>query len=1181
MADMVKSVEFIEFSTGSNSYSYDLTMGQDYSNCVPFLTTRVNTNYLDNHTWDCYFSGTTESGVLNFSCYTARTTAYVNCYVVEFDPDEVYVEQGSFNIDSSNTDSVTTSSGFDSSRTFMVHYWKSTEDSYYTRTNCRGRVTGDGSLDFYRTDINSSSLNGHWFLAESKTDKFMVEHIEYTGNGGYVYLSKGYDPLNTFMVGGGAGGNGGLEDRGCIRLYFVHRGVVYLRTADIADVKYMSAQIIEFQEQDKIHVPQSYGVSLGATSTVYNWDREDRMQIPTTSGFSMAIKATPYFDMIWEESGNKRAEASSTIKLDNEYQLSLEKPTHSETTYPSNVFAVDWKGYDTDIGTNASPLDPEHSFVKSVENVRILVEEWQGGKILTKGQDLDNCVIFASQTSSAADTNLSCYLHDVFFSKKANMVCARRLSSGNEGQVDVSVVEFYPDQVRVQSGHFTRYTMSTEYTTAIPQTVDTDKTFLLVKWNNDTGSTYFNYSTVRCRIIDGDTLGFFKFTDTGTTSFTWFLAEDITEDNRCFDVTHITSTNSYSYYDITAGTEYYPVYSTFLLHSYATTDAGNMDRVGFRVWQDFPGKFRINKRDSGTDNYHNLQIVRITRDGRPRSVFYGRTGSQSGGTTDTFTYTEWWTDHEDITVYNPSMITSARVEAEGTDAAKPCAFWTGRITDYENRTIETYHSSDAYTSYSMLYTICWSGYDQEATEDYYLTPTNSLIRSITYKYYEGTSSRPVFFLDDGQDPRNCVPIGTWSAYCTDGRFDRLFKAPTFEYGFGRPYKFVVQCGSGPQDTTEMGFYLLEFDPNQVKVQQGYYSGASGNFTITIEEVNTDKAFLVFYSHCDNWSSDWDIYLIGGRIEDSTTLRFKRYDNSSRVYVSWYVVECLQDQWRVLTDYEDGGQSGYDIYAYLPDKPELSRTMFFASYGRGHVHDDIDRSGLRLLTRHDNVVQFNRHDYIDYISYLNCQAVEFKEDLGVRVVWEDTWCNTSPQVYDTFDDPIPYNEASTIVYNPMANNMARCGGEDSSYASDVFMFQELIDFDSPPVKVQLSKGYSKPTSAYPATGVVEFPDFKKYYFEGYVTESGIPVQREVILRRLNDNVIEDTTTSMSGTGYFYVETTYSGEHYMMCFDDEIEVNYNHLIYGKAFPTVISGCFAHINGLTASGIPIGSPLNAYFG
>lgn len=77
----------------------------------------------------------------------------------------------------------------------------------------------------------------------------------------------------------------------------------------------------------------------------------------------------------------------------------------------------------------------------------------------------------------------------------------------------------------------------------------------------------------------------------------------------------------------------------------------------------------------------------------------------------------------------------------------------------------------------------------------------------------------------------------------------------------------------------------------------------------------------------------------------------------------------------------------------------------------------------------------------------------------------------------------------------------------------------------------------------------------YYFSGYVYEQGIPVSRSIYLYyKENGNFIASTTSS--GNGYYYLETTYSGAHYLVCVDDLAGVDYNDLIVGNVFPTVIS-------------------------
>jgi len=74
-----------------------------------------------------------------------------------------------------------------------------------------------------------------------------------------------------------------------------------------------------------------------------------------------------------------------------------------------------------------------------------------------------------------------------------------------------------------------------------------------------------------------------------------------------------------------------------------------------------------------------------------------------------------------------------------------------------------------------------------------------------------------------------------------------------------------------------------------------------------------------------------------------------------------------------------------------------------------------------------------------------------------------------------------------------------------------------------------------------------------YFEGYVYEKGVPVSRKLYLHRRDTGELLDTTTS-SGNGYYKLETTYSGSHYIVCLDDPAGEDYNDLVVGNVFPTL---------------------------
>lgn len=79
-----------------------------------------------------------------------------------------------------------------------------------------------------------------------------------------------------------------------------------------------------------------------------------------------------------------------------------------------------------------------------------------------------------------------------------------------------------------------------------------------------------------------------------------------------------------------------------------------------------------------------------------------------------------------------------------------------------------------------------------------------------------------------------------------------------------------------------------------------------------------------------------------------------------------------------------------------------------------------------------------------------------------------------------------------------------------------------------------------------------------YFSGYVyeqDESG-PVSRTVRLYRRDTGALMNITTS-SGDGYYYIETSYSGSHYIIALDDEVGTQYNLAALDWMMPITISG------------------------
>lgn len=93
----------------------------------------------------------------------------------------------------------------------------------------------------------------------------------------------------------------------------------------------------------------------------------------------------------------------------------------------------------------------------------------------------------------------------------------------------------------------------------------------------------------------------------------------------------------------------------------------------------------------------------------------------------------------------------------------------------------------------------------------------------------------------------------------------------------------------------------------------------------------------------------------------------------------------------------------------------------------------------------------------------------------------------------------------------------------------------------------------------------------YYFSGYTTKLNLPVSRVVkaftedkyayspIEAEQTYTCVGETLSSGGGGwgGYFYLQTTFSGAHQVICEDDEDGVKYNDLIFSDVYPATVSG------------------------
>jgi hypothetical protein len=493
VSSWVNSVEFIDavISGSNNSATYNLSKGQNYNYCVPFFTVCGDSTYWDNRLTDVYFSGTTQSGIINFARSNNRSTSnYVKCYVVEFNPDQVRVQQGSFSLTGSTTTTVTlpvTVSGTD--RAAMTFGWKS--DNTYQNPTCiavRGRVLNTTSIDFYRY-ASTSTCTGHWFLFEDLGNNFRTYHLSASSTSGLtVNISdrKTIDPLRTFVLGSYAADSTeyGYSTYWSTRIFLYSIGTIRSDKNSGSYTVYWASQVVEILDQTKVYVPMDHCIVNWITPTTLSRSvggvtgRVPFVCNPQTSTIATAMMQ-----------GFARGE-NNVISGMNSWMVSSEITasgtiTHTKfgTTYaarPSYTVAVDWAGISVDTGFNSSPIPegngPNESFVKSVENFRFTLSGNLGIYVLTKGQVVSNCAIFSSNRSVSSDTlNTICVNTYI---KEPGLVYMQHWSDTEQAIVDVSVVEFYPNQVKVQQFNINNISDTTVNVT-IDEISSVNKAFIL------------------------------------------------------------------------------------------------------------------------------------------------------------------------------------------------------------------------------------------------------------------------------------------------------------------------------------------------------------------------------------------------------------------------------------------------------------------------------------------------------------------------------------------------------------------------------------------------------------------------------------------------------------------------------------------------------------------------------
>jgi hypothetical protein len=188
----------------------------------------------------------------------------------------------------------------------------------------------------------------------------------------------------------------------------------------------------------------------------------------------------------------------------------------------------------------------------------------------------------------------------------------------------------------------------------------------------------------------------------------------------------------------------------------------------------------------------------------------------------------------------------------------------------------------------------------------------------------------------------------------------------------------------------------------------------------------------------------------------------------------------------------------------------------------------------------------------YNNVVNTETITFAENVGVNVQHQMVYMQNAVDTTKNYGllDLVDIDRYA-VVY-PNLFHVPYHPSSDANYALNGMCRYRVISSGTQVESSRRANTYDNYLSYF----VLEFPENNQYYFSGLVRQQGSPVEREVRAYRRDTGEYINSTTSVSGTGAFYLETTYSGEHYVVCTDDESGDVYNILGYDYVVPLTIS-------------------------
>jgi len=1134
MSNIVKSVEFFDFTlVSTTTTSGVLSKSQDISNCVPFVSARGNSNSLQAHMMDVFFSSAGGNNYVNVERINSNGTQYCKVYVIEFDSNEIDVQQGSFSFSGSSSNVSITE--VDLNYAAMVFYHKSPNNNRADYTFLRGKFSSSSQLEF-RKGASSGSLNGHYYVFEAKNQQFSVESHDWScASSTNVSFNTPLSNVRGLLV-SSYYSDYTANAPSYIFSYSTRRN---RRTVSVAkfsgsSTSYGTSFFISFND-DKRHTQRRY-VSFSNSDTTKQYDLDYVVNLNSSMAVSDNIQS---MCSVNTTAGNYVNNGFVSCELTTASGLEV-KRGGSGTAGNSYVQVFDWNGLDIPEGNNLSPLASGISCAKSVENTVLTISghERYTEYILTKGQNINNCVPFASSYGTAND--FSRQMYNIWF-ESPSLVCVERGGLDSTSYINLNVVEFYPEQVKVRSNSIL---ITDNYSNISISPVDRKKTALMFHGSpRDNSTTRADASLVRGRFTTSSGIEFYRYNSSSWWIGTYYTFEDL---GSVFEVEqHEGSFTTYSR-DISS-LEMEPN-TTFLIGSYASSyNSSAPSYVCARLTYQGIRTVGFNKSSSASTGYYCVFIIKFIDNREHVQNIYQYLNNSTSSATQSL-YPKFVGHTNSITVY-------VNTRPGGTNSTTTGSYLNDSwcmITLISDDTLEISIGSNGGVNVSAAFSVIdWVGYapQLEDTHKYGNNRINSIERmTLTLAGNEYQASK---YISKRQNLNNCVPF--FSLKSSSGN-DGTYESMVAPFVFANSKKISLCRGqyTSGMDDIDMHVDIVEFNPKYIKVQKGDFYVDATYTDVSIDTIDLNRAFVVTSFYGYGISNYYNTSFLESYFKDDHTLTLKRHtDDAGVITGQYFIVEALQEEFYVQT-IRASSSSTTAKFSYSEYVPDPGRTLLIGSYssdyggnapsyGCAYIYRDIQyiycQKGVNNSTNSYTIfaIEFNNYNKMDVSvqqRIINFNNSTSSATVGINKVDENKTCLVS----------------STAPINATVSTTS------SNYFNPAFSKFTLTSSGTEVKREIVNDGVSSNS----AIQIIEFPEPNKYYFEGTVTEQGSPAAgRQVRAYRKDTGYLVDETISASGTGYFYLETTYSGTHDIVCLDDLSGYSYNDLIYGDVIPTTISG------------------------